>query len=163
MQKPLGMNFIKEHMDELAKFVREGVISEFRVRPVETEDGKLLQTYEDGDWSYYNSWLVGEPSSGEVVIRYKGSPCWSMSYRSEMMPYANRAEVYSCLRDAMDEPNEDGYFRGPSEFYSKKNHYAYYNSQNGDIAKFSGHERVKDIDGDVVFRIRYNGGAIGVY
>ena len=163
MQKPLGMNFIKEHFEELASFVRKGINSEFRVRPVETTDGKMLQIFEDGDWSYNNSWLIGEPSSGEIVIRYKGSPCWSMSYRSEMMPYANRLEVYSCLRDAMAQPNDDGYFRGPSEFFSSGNLYTYRNSQNGDLAKFSGHEYVKDIDGDVVFKIRYNGGAIGVY
>ena len=79
------------------------------------------------------------------------------------MPYANRLEVYSCLRDAMAQPNDDGYFRGPSEFFSSGNLYTYRNSQNGDLAKFSGHEYVKDIDGDVVFKIRYNGGAIGVY
>ncbi len=162
MQTPLGMDFIREHIEELKVFLRKGINSEFAVHPVETPDGKLLQTFEESPWSYENSWFIGEPSSGETIIRHNGAPCWSMSYRSEMMPYADRSEVYACLREAFENPNEDGYFRGPSEFFTKKN-FAYRNSQHGNLAKFYGHEYVKDIDGDVLFRLHYKGGVIGVY
>ena len=162
MQKPLGKNFMKDHGKELEVFLRKGIVSEFNVRPVTQPDGRLLQTYQEGDWSYENSWLYGEPSSGETVVRYKGSPCWSMSYRSEMMAYADRLEVYACLREAMEKPNDDGYFRGPIEYHTKQN-YTYRNVQHGSLVKFNGHEYVKDIDGDVVFKIQYNGGVIGVY
>ena len=162
MQKPLGKNFIQDHYKELEDFLRKGIVSEFNVKPVETPDGKLLQTYEEGDWSYENAWLVGEPSSGETVVRYKGTPCWSMTYRSEMMAYANRLAVYTCLRQAMAEPNGEGFFRGPAEFHTRDN-YTYRNTQLGSLAKFTGVEYVKDVDGDVVFRIRYNGGVVGVY
>ena len=162
MQKPLGKNFMKDHGKELEVFLRKGINSEFTVRAVERPDGRLLQSFKDGDWEYENAWLIGEPSSGETVIRYKGSPCWSMSYRSEMMAYADKLEVYACLREALKKPNSDGYFRGPTEFHTRKN-YSYYNVQHGPLTKFNGYEYIKDIDGDVVFRIHYNGGVIGVY
>lgn len=163
MKKPLGMNFMEEHGEELKKFLRKGLQSEFEVRGTALDDGMELQTYKEGHWSYENRWFLGEPATGITTIRYKGVPCWSMVYYSRMLTYADRSEVYACLRAAFAEPNQDGYLRGPGEFHSLDNGYTYANTQHGSLTRFDGLETVKNIDGDMVFKIHYRGGAICVY
>ena len=162
MQMPLGMNFMEEHGNELREFLRKGVISEFEVRPDESSDGMLIQRLEDGPWSYENRWYAGEPATGITTVRFNGKACWSMVYFSRMLTYAERNEVYNCLREALKDPNDDGFLRGPSEFHTL-NGYTYANIQHGSLTRFDGLETVKNPDEDIVFKIHYRGGAICVY
>ena len=162
MNKPLGMNFMEEHGNELKEFLWKGLKSEFEIRGVEQDDGMQLQKFEEGPWTYENRWVLGEPATGITIVRYDGVPCWSMVYFSRMLTYADRAEVYATLRTVFAEPASENFLRGPCSAHLKTG-YSYSNVLHGSLARFDGLETVKNPDEDIVFKIHYRGGAICVY
>ena len=162
MNKSLGMNFMEEHGKELAAFIKKGLQSEFEVKGTDLDDGMQLQVYEEGPWSYENRWIHGEPATGITIVRYEGTPCWSMVYFSRMLTYADRAEVYATLRTVFAEPSSENFLRGPCETHLKTG-YSYFNVLHGALARFDGLETVKSPDEDIVFKILYRGGAVCVY
>jgi hypothetical protein len=98
--------------------------------------------YQDGDFVFHDSYFGGERFIGTEIIYYKGNPAWGMSYygwtpKSEKSP----EEVFAFLRKVL--LTDTGALipvRGPAR--AEEGGFLYHNSIDGDMANFSGQEKI---------------------
>lgn len=157
--------FYKEHGEELKAFFRRAQIYGYgnpKATVEKAEDGASVIRYQEGDWSYKDTWYGGEPYSGMSVISLNGKPCWSMVYWGRIMPIPNlnQQPVLNCLTEALQKSPPDRPWRGPTKYTAADGKH-YRNSSNGGIRRFSGTERITSANSrDILYEAHYMGGII---
>lgn len=139
----------------LAAYAGGGTVEKDPERP-----GFKELIYEDGDWSYRDSYTGFIKSRGMEVVRYQGEPVWSALYGGGMLK-DNKELVRACfkfLKQALS-VNNKGFvsFRGPGEMRLGEWEYVY--EQEGDVEDFKGYEEIWHKE-EIVFFHRVIGGMI---
>lgn len=116
-------------------------------------------TYEDGDWSYRDSYFGGTDFLGQEVVWHDASPVWAMNYYGYILrPDLIDAErAGATIKAALSDMYAEGRFLGGFEWVGV--HGTYRDSSRGAIAQFSGREviLVSDVE---AYALDYHGGLI---
>ena len=123
-------------------------------------EGFTELVYQDGDFSYRDSYTGFTRSRGMEVVRYQGTPVWSSSYGGGMVSGQEHLakDTFNFLKKAMvsKRPGSDS-FRGPDNL--KDNGWEYKYQQEGNVEEFNGYEEIY-FQGNLVFFHRIIGGTI---
>ena len=116
-------------------------------------------TYEDGNWSYRDSYFGGTDFIGQEVVWLDGEPVWAMSYygyvlRPELID-ATRAGA--TIKAALSEMYAEGRFLGGFSWTGE--HGTYVDSSEGEAAHFRGREYI-EVGGAEAYALDYFGGLI---
>lgn len=114
--------------------------------------------FEEGDFSYRDSYTGYIRSRGMELVRFKDKPVWAAVYGGGMVD-GKKDLAHHCfefLKKAFLARDEDS-FRGPKEFTYGDWKYLY--NQEGDVTEFSGYEEIH-YKGELVFFHRVIGGLI---
>lgn len=131
-------------------------------KPVENPEkpGFIELVFEDGDFSYRDSYTGHAKSRGMEVVRYKGTPVWASLYGGGMTTGNEKlaGDTFDFLKQALS-TSENGFesLRGSHSFTQDDWKYSY--DQEGDFTEFKGHEQIY-FKGKLVFFHEVIGGTI---
>jgi len=120
-------------------------------------DGSTTIRFEKSPFSYHDNYFGGEPYGGREVVSLGGKPIWMMVYYGFVHPNTENKEVYGFLTSALSNATLEMPYRGPADF--KKEQWKYENLLTGDVARFSGTEKIYR-DGTCVYEASYLGGYV---
>jgi hypothetical protein len=108
--------------------------------------------FEEGPWSYRDSYFGYYRAPGEEVVRYNGTPVWRMAYNGGMVKrYWGKNEfthsTFSFLQKALRRVDVTMPYRGPARF--EEGDFSYECTVRGRITHFSGREVIKYKGGKV--------------
>jgi len=133
-------------------------------RVTSERDGFQELIFEDGDWSYRDSYTGDIRSRGQEIIRYRGDPVWAQSYGGGMEGHFAQDRELSdrnmeFLKTAFLSGDKRTKFqpRGPHELVHGD--WRYTAAWKGDIAEFSSGEEIH-YQGELVFTHKFIGGLI---
>ena len=107
----------------------------------------------DCDWRYHDSYAGWLMAPGKEVVFYKNKPIWCMSYQGKVVEGLSGRlikEIYTFLKKALMNFNDNIPFRGPSEF--REGDFEYLFSFKGNYIYFTGRESVKYKGKEVFFQ-----------
>jgi Domain of unknown function (DUF5680) len=115
--------------------------------------------FQDGPWSYRDSYFGGTDFLGQETVWYRKSPVWAMNYcgwilRDDHLTAAQGARV---IRSALTAMYKEGRFLGG--FVHHLEDFAYSDTSEGDVTRFSGSETIS-AGGVVAYRLNYHGGRV---
>jgi hypothetical protein len=103
--------------------------------------------YEEGDWTYRDSYSGYFQSCGQEVVWHKQKPFWTQLYGGGMESSHQNDKsfadlTFQFLKKAMSSGKDESIFqpRGPKNL--KKGDWEYVCEWGGDITKFKGHEKI---------------------
>jgi len=161
---------IEVNLTELSKFLVDAKKATYasNANPIKNQEriGFKELVYENGLWSYRDSYVGFYYFSGTEVVKYDGNIVWNMSYAGGMNPAINSTmydkkarTTFRFLRKALSLVTEDRPFRGPTVF--KDGNLEYLCGELGDIKDFFGVEEVFYKNHDIrIYRLRFLGGLI---
>lgn len=122
--------------------------------------GFVELTYQEGDFSYRDSYTGYYRSRGMEVVRFQGKPVWTSMYGGGVITGKEQLahQCFSFLKQAL-RSQEDGFvsFRGAHMLEAGDWKHIY--KQAGDWREFSGYEEIF-YKGEVVFFHRIIGGVV---
>jgi hypothetical protein len=116
--------------------------------------------FQEGDFSYLDSYFGGADFIGEEVVYYQGRPAWAMNYYGRILEPARiaAAEAGQIIQESLSRMYQEGRFLGGFE-HTTAGGDTYVDTSQGDVASFSGQEWI--IRGGVrVYELVYHGGLI---
>lgn len=148
-------------MHELSDFVAEAHRNGYATTQPdagEEQQGKVI-TYDRDEWKYRDHYYGSEAFVGSEIVTFDGRPVWGMSYYGDLSSKnADRATVYSFLRDALKQATSDHPYRGPPTLESAE--LSYRSSVTGDIHRFEGTEQIREEE-STLYRGTFVGGRVG--
>ncbi|MDD3178567.1 MAG: DUF5680 domain-containing protein [Candidatus ainarchaeum sp.] len=122
------------------------------------KDGSKELIFEENEYKYVDRYFGYNPFSGLEVVFRQDEYIWSMSYYGRIKSNeVSEKEVYSFLKQALLNVNENFPLRGPSVF--KKEDFSYFCDYNGSYEDFKGTERIEYKD-KVIYKCEFIGGFI---
>ncbi|MCD6229240.1 MAG: hypothetical protein J7K00_00360 [Candidatus Diapherotrites archaeon] len=152
-------------VEELAVFLVNAKINTYagdgKEVPPQRPGFKELE-FRQGDFEYRDSYAGFYFAPGQEVVRFKEKPVWLMAYNGGVKPeyvgdYDFCREMFDFLKQALRKVGKKRPFRGPEKFHAGD--FEYVDESEGDVALFSGTERIFS-KGKEVFRQYYIGGLI---
>jgi hypothetical protein len=125
---------------------------------IKEADNSTTIPYQKGVFRSHDNFFGGEPYGGRLVVFQEEKPVWIMVYYGWVAEEANPDAVYAILREALMNMPADAPFRGPKEHH--KENLTYVNVWNGDVARYSGEEKITDEQGQVLYQAFYRGGLV---
>ena len=115
--------------------------------------------YEDGKFSYLDSYFGAVDFIGEEVVYYENQPVWAMNYYGRIIQpdKISGAEVGKILKASLSKMYQDGRFLGG--FEHTVDDCTYTDTSQGDLDSFTGKEWITR-DGVIVYELVYHGGKI---
>jgi hypothetical protein len=115
--------------------------------------------FDEGEWSYLDSYFGGADFVGQEVVWRSGEPVWSMTYYGRILDAAriDAARAGSIIREALSAMYGEGRFLGGFEWTSGEARYVDWSD--GNVDSFRGFERIF-IAREEVYRLDYFGGLI---
>ena len=115
--------------------------------------------YEEGAWSYLDSYFGGTDFLGQEVVWRDGAPVWAMNYygRIARSDRIDAATAGSVIKQALSALYREGRFLGGFTFTVGPHRYV--DRSEGGVDSFSGQETI-EIDREEVYRLDYHGGLI---
>jgi hypothetical protein len=116
--------------------------------------------YQEGDWSYYDTYLGGFAFAGEEAIWQAGKPVWAMNYYGSMTgadPLEAPEGFGDFLKHALLHVPAAAPYRGPSHF--SRGRFTYNCQWSGDPSRFRGEETIA-LDGQPIYLLYFHGGCI---
>jgi hypothetical protein len=116
-------------------------------------------TFQDGDWSYRDSYFGGTDFLGQEAVWLKSEPVWAMSYYG----YILRADLFDgeragkTIKAALTAMYTEGRFLGRFEWEGP--HGRYVDWSEGDVAHFRGREVIL-VGGVEAYALDYIGGLV---
>jgi Domain of unknown function (DUF5680) len=115
--------------------------------------------YEEGLWSYRDSFFGDTDFVGQEVIWFEGKPVWSMCYcgyitRDDLIDSHRAGQTVKAARTEM---YREGRFLGAHEWHGP--HGVYRHSSDGGYRRFTGAEDIL-VGGAVAYHLDYFGGSI---
>jgi hypothetical protein len=113
-----------------------------------------------GDYRYLDSYFGGADFIGEEVVYFDGKPVWAMNYyygRILVSQAITGAETGQILRKSLSQLYRQNRFLGGFEYAEGRD--AYFDTNEGDVASFTGKEWIER-DGVRVYELVYHGGLI---
>ena len=112
---------------------------------VKEADSSRTIEYAEGDYRMHDNFFGGEPYGGRLVIFHKEQPVFIEVYYGRTTRPADL--VYDFLREALQHPDDDNPFRGPTG-YSKGN-LTYKCNTEGDVSNHTVKEYIYDGDEEI--------------
>ena len=115
--------------------------------------------YQEGSWSYLDSYFGGTDFIGQEVVWLSGNPVWAMNYFGYILQpeKINAERAGAVIKTALAELYQSGRFLGS---FSKQTEYGYYSDEShGSVERFHGKEKIL-IEGEPVYQLDYHGGLI---
>jgi hypothetical protein len=115
--------------------------------------------YEEGDFSYLDSYYGGWDFIGEEVVYFKGEAVWAMNYYGKVIQpeKITAAEAGQTIKASLSKMYEESRFLGG--FSYTHGDYVYIDTSEGEFTSFTGKEWITR-DGEVVYELFYHGGLI---
>jgi Domain of unknown function (DUF5680) len=116
-------------------------------------------SFEDGHWTYRDSYFGGTDFLGQEVVWFDGQPVWVMNYYGYILrdDLITPTEAGNLLKSALGQPKAEG--RLIDNFTVKTGHAVYEIKSSGDIARFSGRETIC-VGGILSYALDYHGGYV---
>lgn len=115
--------------------------------------------YDDGAWSYLDSYFGGTDFLGQEVVWRDGEPLWAMNYYGRILDPAriDASRAGAVIKAALLALYREGRFLGGFEWTTQNG--IYRDDSVGDVASFTGREGIF-VDGIEAYRLDYCGGLI---
>ncbi|MGJ8528169.1 DUF5680 domain-containing protein [Maritalea sp.] len=115
--------------------------------------------YENGEWSYLDSYFGGTDFVGQEAVWCNGEPLWSMCYYGQILKAGliDAERAGETILAALSEMYAQGRFLGGFKWSGP--HGDYVDSSVGDVSSFEGKE-VIIVGDDIAYQLRYFGGLI---
>ena len=94
-------------------------------------------SYQEGDFSYYDTYLGGSHFIGEEAVWHADTPRWAMNYSGRLL---DESFSFDFLKEALMNVSQEMPYRGPA-FY-QRNGFTYKCTVNGDFSWFYGYEEI---------------------
>jgi Domain of unknown function (DUF5680) len=115
--------------------------------------------FEDGVWSYRDSYFGGRDFIGEEVVFLERRPAWGMNYYGRILE-AKRISPHQTgevIKASLSQMYAEGRFLGG--FEHRQDQFLYSDKNDGDVTAFFGRETIQ-LEGLVVYELVYHGGLI---
>lgn len=115
--------------------------------------------YQEGQFSYLDSYFGGSDFIGEEVVYHQGNPVWAMNYYGVILKpeKINGAEVGAMIKASLSKMYAEGRFLGG--WQHAEGDLEYFDTSEGDLAYFTGREWIEK-GGEKVYQLVYHGGLI---
>jgi len=115
--------------------------------------------FEDGTWSYRDSYFGGRDFIGEEVVFLDGKPVWAMNYYGRILDASliSPQQTGQVIKASLSKMYIEGRFLGG--FEHQYNQFSYLDTNEGDVTSFRGRETIQR-EGVVVYELVYHGGLI---
>jgi hypothetical protein len=110
--------------------------------------------YEEGNFSYYDTYLGGTAFAGEEALWDEGTPFWAMNYVGRVVGEGFSGDF---LKECMALVPADRPFRGPP--VHQNGDLLYHCQVEGDFGWFTGQEAIY-LRGALVYECRFHGGML---
>lgn len=155
------MDFSKQQLlSFLDKATRSTYVGGGKAEEHPEREGFTELAYQEGNFSYRDSYTGFYLSWGEEIVRFNDKPIWTSLYGGGMVEgkEALAEATFGFLKKAMSQ-REEGFFsvRGPHLFEEEDFKHTY--TQNGDYDNFSGHQEIF-YKGELVFFHNVIGGLV---
>jgi len=125
---------------------------------IKEKNGTTTITYSQSDWQMIDSYVGGEPFAGYTKILYQKRVIFAMAYYGKIISAKEKpANVYTFLKKALLKMPPEHPYRGPKNF--REGEWRYNNEWRGEIAEFSGQEKIFHRQKEV-FWTKYIGGLV---
>ena len=116
--------------------------------------------FEDGSFSYLDSYFGGTDFIGQEVAYFKGKPVWAMNYygRILMPKKITAAEAGGVIKESLSKMYADK-SRFLGGFEHTTGDFKYTDTNRGDVSSFTGKEWISR-DGLKAYELEYHGGLI---
>jgi len=119
------------------------------------EDGSTTIRFQDGEYRFHDNYFGGEPYGGREVVFLNNKAVWMMVYYGFVDSSVEAKDVYPFLMTSLSNSTVEMPYRGPEVY--EEGTFRYENTLVGDVAKFSGTEKIYK-DGVCVYEASYLGG-----
>jgi hypothetical protein len=115
--------------------------------------------FQEGDFSYLDSYFGGSDFLGQEVVYYQGRPVWAMNYYGRILDpqRITAAEAGRIIQESLSRLYEEGRFLGGFEHTTESG--TYVDTSQGDVACFAGKEWITRGDSRV-YELVYHGGLV---
>lgn len=113
--------------------------------------------FEEGDYSYLDTYLGGYAFIGEEAVWHYGKPIWGMNYYGTMLVPEIPTQFGYFLKQALLRVPIEAPFRGPALFVEVG--FTYRCTWRGDLTCYVGEESI-EMDGTVIYKLNFHGGMI---
>lgn len=127
-------------LNEIIKFRLEANVNTYAAFMNEVESTRLDShdfRYENGGYTYHDTYVGGEQFAGEEAIWKKGKAVYAMNYMGRVL---GKEFSGNFLKDALRHADMKMPYRGPE--YYEDGEYRYKCSVNGDFTWFQGYEEI---------------------
>lgn len=142
-------------LNEIIKFRLEANVNTYAAFMNEVESTRLDShdfRYENGGYTYHDTYVGGEQFAGEEAIWKKGKAVYAMNYMGRVL---GKEFSGNFLKDALRHADMKMPYRGPE--YYEDGEYRYKCSVNGDFSWFQGYEEIYWKD-EKVYECYFHGG-----
>lgn len=115
--------------------------------------------FEDGPWTYHDSYFGGSDFIGEEVVYFEGKPVWAMNYYGRILraDLITAAQAGQMIKASLSRMYTEGRFLGG--FRHTEQDLTYIDASNGTVNSFRGRELIRR--GQVTaYELDYHGGLI---
>jgi len=116
--------------------------------------------FEEGSFSYLDSYFGGSDFIGQEVVYYEDKPVWAMNYYGQILEpdLITAAEAGKMIKESLSKMYaEEGRFLGGFEHAAGNLHYT--DTSQGEVSSFTGKEWI-DREDVKVYELDYHGGLI---
>ena len=127
-------------LNEIIKFRLEANVNTYAAFMNEVESTRLDShdfRYENGDYTYHDTYVGGEQFAGEEAVWKKGKSVYAMNYMGRVL---GKEFSGNFLKDALRHADMKMPYRGPE--YYEDGEYRYKCAVNGDFSWFQGYEEI---------------------
>lgn len=116
-------------------------------------------SFQDGEWSYLDSYFGGSDFIGQEAVYCKGQPVWAMNYYGRLLhpEQITAAEAGQTIKASLSAMYKAGRFLGG--FQHTVGNRTYTDTSTGDVTCFTGQEWITQ-NGLRVYELVYHGGLI---
>jgi hypothetical protein len=115
--------------------------------------------FDDGAFSYLDSYFGGTDFLGQEVVYYEGKPVWAMNYYGRVLEPSmiTAADAGQIIQESLSKMYQEGRFLGGFEHTTEIG--TYVDASEGDVASFTGKEWIVR-DNVRVYELAYHGGLV---
>jgi hypothetical protein len=115
--------------------------------------------FDDGEWSYLDSYFGGRDFIGEEAVYFGGKPVWAMNYYGHILMPALilPSEAGQVIKASLSKLYTEGRFLGG--FQDPQEEFTYIDTNEGTVVSFRGREFISR-SSEIVYELFYHGGLI---
>ena len=115
--------------------------------------------FEEGDWTYLDSYFGGQDFIGEEVVFFQGKPVWAMNYYGRILrpDLITPAQAGQVIKASLSKMYLEARFLGDFEHHFEG--FTYIDTNEGEVSSFRGREFISR-NGGTAYELFYHGGLI---